>query len=93
MDKTLIKRLLKKTIPLMPGYHSLCLVLQKNRPKKWEWIDRIPVRKGILISVHTSVGDFYMSRPDRCSIAKKFFWTHGVREPVDLSSTPNGVKH
>lgn len=24
-----------------------------------------------------------MSRPERCSIAKKFFWTKGVREPVE----------
>ena len=83
MNSTSIKRLFKQTIPLLPGYHSLCLVLQKHRPKKWEWIDRIPVKAGILVLVHSSVGDFYMSRPERCSIAKKYFWTQGVREPVE----------
>jgi FkbM family methyltransferase len=83
MNSTLIKRLFKRTIPLLPGYHSLCLVLQKHRPKKWEWVDRIPVKPGILVLVHSKVGDFYMSRPERCSIAKKYFWTKGVREPVE----------
>ena len=83
MNSTLIKRLFKQTIPLLPGYHSLCLFLQKHRPKKWEWIDRIPVKKGVLVLIHSSVGDFYMSRPERCSIAKKYFWTQGVREPVE----------
>ena len=83
MSNTLIKRLFKQTIPYLPGYHLLCLVLQKHRPKKWEWIDRIPVKSGILVLVHSSVGDFYMSRPERCSIAKKYFWTQGVRLPVE----------
>jgi FkbM family methyltransferase len=83
MNSTTIKRIFKQTIPLLPGYHSLCVVLQKYRPKKWEWIDRIPVKPGIPILVHSSVGNFYMSRPERCSIAKKYFWTQGVREPVE----------
>lgn len=83
INNIVIKRLLKKTIPLLPGYHFLCLVLQKRRPKNWEWIDRVPVKPGILVLVHSVVGDFYMSRPERCSIAKKYFWTQGVREPVE----------
>ncbi len=36
-----------------------------------------------MVLVHSTVGDFYMSRPERCSIAKKYFWTQGVREPVE----------
>lgn len=83
MNSTIIKRLFKQTIPLLPGYQSLCFLLQKHRPKKWEWIDRIPVKPGILVLVHSSVGSFYMSRPERCSIAKKYFWTRGIREPVE----------
>ena len=39
MNSALIKRLFKRTIPLLPGYHSLCLVLQKHRPKNCKWID------------------------------------------------------
>lgn len=78
-----IKRLFKKTIPLLPGYHALCLLLRDYRPKNWKWVDRIPVKPGILVLVHSIVGDFYMSRPERCSIAKKFFWTQGLREPVE----------
>jgi len=83
MNSALIKRLFKRTIPFLPGYHSICLVLQKHRLKEWEWIDRTPVKPGILVLVHSIVGDFYMSRPERCSIAKKYFWTQGVREPVE----------
>lgn len=83
INSTLIKKLFKRTVPPLPGYHSLCVFLQKNRPKNCEWIDRIPVKPGILILVHSKVGDFYMSRPERCSIAKKYFWTQGVREPVE----------
>jgi len=79
----LIKRLVKKTMPHMLGYHALCLALQKHRPKHWEWVDRIPVKPGIIVSVHSSSGDFYMSRPERCSIAKKYFWTQGIREPAE----------
>ena len=83
MDTALFKTFYKNTICRLPGYHFLCLILQKNRPKTWEWIDRIPVKPGILVLVHSSVGDFYMSRPERCSIAKKYFWTQGFREPLE----------
>jgi len=83
INSSSIKRLLKKTIPFLPGYHSLCLALRKLNTKNWEWIYRVPVKPGILVLVHSKVGDFYMSRPERCSIAKKYFWTQGIREPVE----------
>lgn len=83
MNNMLIKRLFKKTIPFLPGYHLLCLALRKYKPKNWEWMHRVPVKPGILVLIHSKVGDFYMSRPERCSIAKKFFWTQGVRDPVE----------
>ncbi len=41
------------------------------------------MRPGILVTIHSKVGDFYMSHPERCSIAKKFFWTRGIREPAE----------
>lgn len=82
MNSILIKKLFKKTIPLLPGYHPLCLALRKYKPNNWEWINRIPVKPGILVLVHSKAGDFYMSRPERCSIAKKLFWTQGIREPA-----------
>lgn len=83
MSSNLIKRLVKKTIPFVPGYNSFCIMLRKNRPKSWEWVDRIPIKAGISVLVHSRVGDFLMSRPERCSIAKKYFWTKGIREPVE----------
>jgi FkbM family methyltransferase len=79
----LIKRFIKKSLPLVTGYHSLCLALRKHRPKSWEWVDRIPVKPGIIVLVHSKAGDLYMSRPERCSIAKKYFWTQGIREPEE----------
>lgn len=81
MKSYFLKKTLKKTIVFLPGYHSFCLFLRKIKPKSWVWVDRIPVKPGVLVPVHSSVGDFYMSRPERCSIAKKFFWTNGAREP------------
>jgi FkbM family methyltransferase len=78
-----LKLLFKKTIPFLPGYHSLCLVLRKLNTKKLEWIYRIPIKPGTPVLVHSKVGDFYLSHPERCSIAKKYFWTQGVREPVE----------
>lgn len=88
MEKTiihenLIKRLFKITIPVLPGYHYLCLLLRKHKPKNWGWIDRIPVKPRIRVLIHSKAGDFYMSHPERCSIAKKYFWTQGIREPVE----------
>lgn len=41
------------------------------------------MKPSILVLVHSKSGDFYMSRPGRCSIAKKFFWTYGIREPIE----------
>jgi len=57
--------------------------LRENIPKGRKWIDRLPIKPGLQVLVHSKVGDFYMSRPERCSIAKKFFWTRGIREPVE----------
>lgn len=67
----------------MPGYYHLCLMLRKYRLKGWEWVNRVPVKPGIFVLVHSKAGDFYMSHPERCSIAKKFFWTEGERDPLE----------
>lgn len=73
----------KKTVPHFPGYHALCLAVRRARPPDWQWVERLPVKPGILVPVQSSVGEFYMTRPERCSIAKKFFWTGGTREPAE----------
>jgi len=83
MNTILLKRIFKKMIPLLPGYHFLCQLLLKLKPKGWEWVNRIPVKPGLIVTVHSKAGDFYMGRPERCSIAKKFFWTQGLREPEE----------
>ncbi len=83
MGNILLKKIFKKTIPFLPGYHWLCLVLRKIKPKEWKWVDRIPVKPGMIVVVHSKVGDFQMGCPERCSIAKKFFWTHGISEPAE----------
>ena len=80
MSSIFLKTIFKKTIPYFPGYHCLCLFLRQLKPRAWQWVNRIPVKPGMVVLVHSKVGDFYMSHPQRCSIAKKFFWTHGIRE-------------
>lgn len=81
MNTIFLKKLYKRTIPQFPGYGFLCQLLRKIKPKEWEWLDRIPIKPGTIVMVHSKAGDFYMSRPERCSIAKKFFWTQGIRKP------------
>lgn len=77
------KRIFKRTVPLLPGYHLVCQLLRKHRPRNWGWVHRIPIKPGFVVLVHSIVGDLYMCRPERCSIAKKYFWTGGVRDPVE----------
>lgn len=96
-----MKRIFKKTIPNLPFYHSLCLVLRRHKWKNSEWIYRIPVKPEILVPVYSGVGNFHMSHPERDGIAKKFFWTQGVLEPIEerimlnlfayLSKYSNGI--
>lgn len=80
---TWAKRAYKKSVPHIPGYHRLCLGLRAVRSARWEWIDRLPVTPGLVVPLRTGVGDLVMTRPERCSIAKKFFWTEGVRKPEE----------
>ena len=35
------------------------------------------------MTVKSVAGEFLMGRPERCSIAKKFFWTQGEIEPPE----------
>lgn len=77
-----LKRLYKLTIPRLPGYHRVCLALRAIRPEAgWGWVDRVPVKPGLLVPVSASTGNLVMTHPERCSIAKKYFWTRGVRRP------------
>ena len=78
-----MKRFIKIVIAQLPGYHSWCLLLRENKPKGWKWVDRLPIKPGLQVLVYSKVGDFYMTRPERCSIAKKYYWTRGIREPVE----------
>jgi|PlaIllAssembly_1097288.scaffolds.fasta_scaffold02070_1 FkbM family methyltransferase len=82
MNTIWIKKLYKDTIPGLPGYHACCRILRKYRPVHWEWVNRIPVKPGMIVKIHTAAGDLFMGHPERCSIAKQFFWTRGNREPA-----------
>jgi FkbM family methyltransferase len=83
MDITVLKRTFKQTVPHLPGYHQLCLFIRRHRPTAAEWIDRIPVKPGLRIPVHAPGGVLFMSRPERCSTAKRLFWTDGIRQPAE----------
>lgn len=82
MKSFYLKRFVKATVPALPGYLMICTFL-RSRNLKYEWINRLPVKPGINVIVHAGSDDLYMAHPERCSIAKKYFWTNGVREPAE----------
>lgn len=84
LKTTIVKTLYKKTIPHLWGYHKLCLLLKILFPSiKYNWITRIPVKPGLIINVTSSIGSILLTSPERCSIAKKFFWTNGQIQPKE----------
>ncbi|WP_027179293.1 FkbM family methyltransferase [Maridesulfovibrio bastinii] len=80
---TYLKKLYKITVPYLPGYNKFCLFIRKFYSTERDWISRLPVKPGIIVPVLLPIGNFNMCRPERCSIAKKFFWTSGRREPAE----------
>ena len=84
LKTTIVKTFYKKTIPHFWGYHSFCLFLKILFPSThYNWINRIPVKPGLIISVKSSIGSILLTTPERCSIAKKFFWTNGLIQPKE----------
>lgn len=84
LKNTIAKTFYKKTIPHLWGYHSLCLFLKILFPSTiYNWINRIPVKPGLIINVKSSIGNILLTSPERCSIAKKFFWTNGQIQPKE----------
>ncbi|WP_319777881.1 FkbM family methyltransferase [Maridesulfovibrio sp.] len=79
----LLRKIYKLTLPYCPGYHNLCVAMRSLFADKYDWISRLPVKPGIIASVKLPVAEFSMCCPERCSIAKKFFWTNGRREPAE----------
>ena len=73
-----IKYFYKKTIPYIWGYGILCNLLKKIFIKiDINLVTRLPVKPGIIVDVNLSIGNVKLSDPERCSIAKKLFWTDG----------------
>ena len=84
LKNTIVKTFYKKTIPYIWGYHNFCLLLKTLFPSSaYNWINRIPVKPGLIINVKSSVGSILLTSPERCSIAKKFFWTNGLIQPKE----------
>ena len=80
---TSLKKIYKLTVPYLPGYHTACLFIRKYFAKDHDWVGRLPVKPGIVVPVKLPVAEFDMCCPERCSIAKKFFWTDGRRKPAE----------
>lgn len=80
---TWLKKGYKLSVPYLPGYHSFCLLIRKFYSPERDWIGRLPVKPGIIVPVRLPIAEFSMCCPERCSIAKKFFWTAGKREPAE----------
>ena len=78
-----MKRIFKKTIPGIPGYHSLCLFFRDRISADTVWIKRVPIASDTIVKVKSRYGDFVMGRPGRCSIAKSLFWSKGIRHPKE----------
>ena len=82
---TSLKILYKKTIPYIWGYQYFCSLLKFVFTKflSSNWHTRLPVKPGQLIKANLSFGTVILTKPERCSIAKKLYWTNGEIEPVE----------
>jgi FkbM family methyltransferase len=83
------KSLYKKTIVNIPGYYKLCLILRKYSQINISIFGRIPIPNNLIIPVYHNEFCIFLSRPGRCSIAKKYFWTSGFRHPKEDDITLN----
>lgn len=73
-----IKTLFKRTVPYVWGYAHMCALIKSIFPKAaFNWISRLPVKPGLVIKAKFGSNSIFLSKPERCSIAKKFFWTDG----------------
>ncbi len=81
---SIIKILYKKTIPYLWGYDNFCsLIKLLFNNSSSPWLSRLPVKPGLLINAKFSLGNFILTRPERCSIAKKLYWTNGRIYPLE----------
>ena len=78
-----LKKIYKRTVPFLPGYYYLCLILRKLRFLDLETLKRIPITPSVPVRVNSLDGSFYMTNPGRCSIAKSLFWTYGILHPKE----------
>ena len=79
-----IKYFYKITVPYIWGYGLLCNLLKKIFTKiDINLVTRIPVKPGIIVDVNLSIGNLKLCDPERCSIAKKLFWTNGSIIPKE----------
>lgn len=76
-----VKRLSKELVRFVPGYNPAMRAAVQALPKR-AWLRRLPVAP-IDVEVKLSSGSIYMTRPDRCEIAKQLYWTGGIREPIE----------
>lgn len=84
LKTTVTKTLYKKTIPHIWGYGYLCSFLRLILPNSsFNWLARLPVKPGLIVKAKSSIGNVFLTKPERCSIAKKFFWTDGRIEPKE----------
>ncbi len=80
-----LKTFFKKTIPYIWGYGYLCDLIRYlfSNFLPFKWYMRLPIKPGQLINANLSFGTVILSSPERCSIAKKLYWTEGVVSPEE----------
>lgn len=73
-----LKKLYKTTIPYLWGYEFFCNILKIVFSRvNVNLVTRLPVKPGIIVDANLSIGILKLSKPERCSIAKKLYWTDG----------------
>lgn len=79
------KSIVKNLLPLFPFYASLCFQLRKlKRNQRFlSWIERLPIPNRYIVHFYINNNDILLANADRCSIAKKLFWDHGIRQPTE----------
>ena len=87
INASILKTFYKKTIPYIWGYGFFCTIVRSTfSNSSFAWLWRLPVKPGLTVNVKFSQGSIILTKPERCSIAKKFFWTDGKIQPKNNSS-------
>lgn len=84
INASILKTFYKKTIPYIWGYGFFCAIVRSTfSNSSFAWLSRLPVKPGLNVNVKFSLGSVILTKPERCSIAKKFFWTDGKIQPKE----------